>query len=224
MSENMEIVSLKEVWKVYPPNTQALRGVSISVKKGDYIAIIGRSGSGKSTLLHIMGLVDKPTKGKVYFLGKDISRLDEKEITDLRAKYTGFLFQAFNLLPELNAVENVALQGLIVGMDYDSAVEKAKKLLEALGMESKFYSDVTKLSGGEKQRVGLARALIIDPLLILADEPTGDLDTKTRDEVMNILDDINKKGHTLVIVTHDLEVAKHARKVIRLTDGKIAKQ
>jgi putative ABC transport system ATP-binding protein len=216
-----EIVSLHNVWKIYYPNVEALRGVSLTVREGDYVAIVGRSGSGKSTLLHIMGLVDKPTKGEVYFLGKDISKLSEEKLTDLRAKYTGFLFQSFNLLPELNAVENIALQGLIVGMNYDEAVERAKDLLRKMNMDGKFYVDITKLSGGEKQRVGLARALIINPLLILADEPTGDLDTKTRDEVMKLIDQTNKEGHTIVLVTHDLEVAKHAKRIIRLADGKI---
>jgi putative ABC transport system ATP-binding protein len=200
---------------------EALRGVSLTVKEGDYIAIVGRSGSGKSTLLHILGLVDKPTKGEVYFLGKDISKLSEEKLTDFRAKYTGFLFQSFNLLPELNAVENIALQGLIVGMDYSEAIKRAKDLLRKMSMEGKFYADITKLSGGEKQRVGLARALIISPLLILADEPTGDLDTKSRDEIMELIDQTNKEGHTVVLVTHDLEVARHAKRIIRLADGKI---
>ncbi len=218
-----EIVSINDVWKIYYPNVQALRGVTLTVREGDYIAIIGRSGSGKSTLLHILGLVDKPTKGEVYFLGKNINKLSEEKITELRAKYTGFLFQSFNLLPELNVIENIILQGLIVGMSYEESTERAKELLRKMNMEDKFYADVTKLSGGEKQRVGLARALVINPLLILADEPTGDLDTKTRDEVMKLIDQTNKEGHTIVLVTHDLEVARHAKKIIRLADGKIVK-
>lgn len=215
------IVSAKNVWKIYPSNVEALRSVSLDVKEGDFIAITGRSGSGKSTLLHILGLMDSPTKGKAVFLGRDVAKMSEDDKTHYRAYHVGFLFQEFNLLPELNAAENVALQAMICGASEGEARRKAEEVLASLGMQHRLYHDVTKLSGGEKQRVGLARALVIDPDLILADEPTGEVDTKTRDEIMKLLSEINERGKTLVIVTHDVKVAEYAKKRVRLEDGRI---
>jgi putative ABC transport system ATP-binding protein len=215
------IASVNNVWKIYPPNVEALRGVSMEIKEGDFVAIVGRSGSGKSTLLHLLGLMDSPTKGKALFLGRDVAKMSEEDKSHLRAFHIGFLFQAFNLLPELNAVENVALQAMICGFSEAEARKKAEGILASLGMQNRLYHNVTKLSGGEKQRVGLARALVIDTDLILADEPTGEVDTKTRDDILNLLTEINRRGKTLVLVTHDVKVAEYAKKRIRLEDGRI---
>ena len=218
------ILELKNVWKVYPEgNVKAVQGISLEIKKGDYIAIVGRSGSGKSTLLHMIGLMDKPTEGKIYLMGREVGSLDESEKVRIRGKTIGFIFQTFNLMSELNTIENVAIAGMINGMSYSEAIRKAKAVLERMGMGDRLYHDVRKLSGGERQRVAIARALINEPTMMLGDEPTGDLDTKTRDQILEYLDKLNKEGLTLIIVTHDLDVAKRAKNIVRLQDGKIIK-
>lgn len=219
-----EILKVENVWKIYKEgNVKAVQNVNFTIKKGDFVSIIGRSGSGKSTLLHIIGLMDTPTHGKVYLMGKEVGSLDEEEKVKIRGKSIGFIFQSFNLMNELNTVENVAVAGMLNGMPYFEAINKAKSLLEKIGLENRIKQDISKLSGGERQRVAIARALINEPLIILGDEPTGNLDTKTRDQIMDYLTKLNEEGMTIIIVTHDLEIAQRAKNIIRLQDGKIVK-
>jgi ABC-type lipoprotein export system ATPase subunit len=222
MKDSETIIKLVDICKDYPPNVRALCEVNLEIKKGDFISVIGRSGSGKSTMLHIIGLMDKPTRGKVLFEGVDATQLDEDGILDLRGKKIGFIFQAYNLFPELSALDNVAIAAAINGEKLSEGRKKAEKLLRLVELENRLYYDVTKLSGGEKQRVAVARALVNDPVLILGDEPTGNLDTKMRDEIMDLLVKLNEKAKkTVIVVTHDPEIAKRAKKIIRLSDGRI---
>ena len=219
-----DILKVQNVWKIYNEgNVKAVQDISFTISKGDFVSIIGRSGSGKSTLLHMIGLMDTPTQGKIYLLNKEVGALNEDEKVRIRGKSIGFIFQSFNLMNELNTVENVAIAGMLNGMTYFDAMNAAKKLLEKTGLENRMYHDITKLSGGERQRVAIARALINSPLIILGDEPTGNLDTKTRDQIMDYLTKLNQEGMTIVIVTHDLEIAQRAKNIIRLQDGKIVK-
>ncbi len=214
------VLEIKDVWRTFN-GIHALRGASLVVRRGDFMAVVGRSGSGKSTLLHIMGLMDSPTRGRVRLLGKDVSRLTEEEKTSRRAENLGFVFQTPNLLPELDSSENVAIAGQLVGMPRQKALEKADALLKKIGLGHRLRHDVTKLSAGEKQRVAVARAVFNDPVLLLADEPTGNLDTRTRDEIIGLFSELNKEGRTIVIVTHDPGVAGQAKKVVELRDGRI---
>jgi putative ABC transport system ATP-binding protein len=219
-----EVIKLENVKKIYYSEgvqTKALDGISFSIKEGEKVSIIGPSGSGKSTLMHILGLLDKPTSGKIYIEGKDPSILNDDELTYLRGKKIGFVFQNFNLTPSLTAIENVMLPLMFYNVDYKKRYEKAKSLLEKVGIGNRLDYYPSQLSGGEKQRVAIARALINDPSIILADEPTGDLDTKTGHEVLEIFDKLNHEGKTLVIVTHDPSIAKKSPRIIGILDGKI---
>lgn len=221
---NNEILKVDNIWKVYKEgDVKAIQSVTLAIHKGDFVAIIGRSGSGKSTLLHMIGLMDTPTKGKIYLMEKEVGDLEEEEKVKIRGKNIGFIFQTFNLMSELNTIENVAIAGMINGMSYFQALDKAKVLLENIGMGGRLNHEVQKLSGGERQRVAIARALINNPTIILGDEPTGNLDTKTRDQIMDYLEKLNEQGMTIIVVTHDLDIAKRAKSIIRLQDGKIIK-
>ncbi len=209
------------MWKVYKMGSvevEALRGVSLKIERGEFVAIMGPSGSGKSTLMNIMGLLDTPTRGKVYLMGRDVSRLGEDELAEIRGKTVGFVFQRFNLLPYLTALENVLLPTLFLG---EKREDRARELLEAVGLGHRIHHLPSQLSGGEQQRVAIARALINDPEIILADEPTGNLDSKTGKQIMEIFRDLHKKGKTLILVTHDEEVAGYAERVVRIRDGRI---
>ena len=217
----MEALRLEKVWKVYKMGSvevEALRGVSLKIERGEFVAIMGPSGSGKSTLMNIMGLLDTPTRGKVYLMGRDVSRLGEDELAEIRGKTVGFVFQRFNLLPYLTALENVLLPTLFLG---EKREDRARELLEAVGLGHRIHHLPSQLSGGEQQRVAIARALINDPEIILADEPTGNLDSKTGKQIMEIFRDLHKKGKTLILVTHDEEVAGYAERVVRIRDGRI---
>ena len=224
MKETM--FELKDVWKIYymkGVETHALRGINLVMKKGEYAAILGPSGSGKSTLMHIMGCLDTATKGKVLLEGKEVSRMGDDELARIRREKIGFVFQAYNLVPGLTAVENVALPMRFDGFGRGESQHKAKKLLEKVGLEKRTSHKPSELSGGEQQRVAVARSLVNDPDVILADEPTGNLDTKTGREIMQLLENLHKTTRkTIIIVTHDIKLAKYAHREIKMVDGRIA--
>lgn len=216
----LNAVNLK---KVYDDGTVALRDVSLSVKQGEFISILGPSGSGKSTLLHLIGLLDKPSEGKVYIDGHDTSNLSDEELSRFRGKKLGFVFQGYNLLNSFTAIENVMMPLLINDVKREEAEKRALYLLKRVGLEQKVYVNVNKLSGGQQQRVAIARALAMQPKIVLADEPTGNLDTKTGHEIIRIFDELNREGITFVIVTHDPEIAEEADRIIYIRDGMIEK-
>ncbi len=219
----MEVIRLEDVWKVYGTEVrvEALRGVDLSVEEGEFIAIMGPSGSGKSTLLHIMGLLDTPTRGRVFVLGREASRLSDDERALLRRESIGFVFQQYNLSPSLTALENVELPMLFAGVPPEKRRKRAVELLEAVGLGDRLHHYPNQLSGGQQQRVAIARALANNPHIILADEPTGNLDTKTGRRILEVFRELNERGKTVVIVTHDPEVAEAAEKIVKIRDGKI---
>ena len=221
------VISLKNVWKIYDmgeTKVNALQGVSLDIKEGEFVAVIGPSGSGKSTMMHIVGCLDVPSKGTVSLRGKNIATLAESSLAQTRGKSIGFIFQQFNLLPMLTAAENVALPMVFQGIDRQQQLAKAKQLLTRLGLGDRMHHRPTELSGGQRQRVAIARSLANDPKVILADEPTGNLDSKTGKEVMNILADLHEKeGKTIILVTHDIDLVKHAERTVHLKDGQIEK-
>ncbi|MBI2040394.1 ABC transporter ATP-binding protein [Candidatus Microgenomates bacterium] len=218
------MVKLSKVNKIYSTgeiSLQALKDINLEVKKGEFVAIIGASGSGKSTLMNIIGLLDHPTSG-IYFLeGQDTSNLSENDLAYLRNKKLGFVFQSFNLLPRTTSLDNVALPLIYAGLNRPQRLEKAQRALEAVGLADKLDSHPSQLSGGQQQKVAIARALVNNPDIILADEPTGNLDTKSSEEIMKIFDTLNKQGITILMITHEKDIAKHAKRIIRLKDGKI---
>jgi putative ABC transport system ATP-binding protein len=219
---------LKNVTKVYRTEeveVYALKDISLEIKEGEYTAIIGPSGSGKSTLLHIMGCLDKPTSGKVFLDGVDVSKLNDLELARFRGKKIGFVFQFFNLYPTLNVLENVELPMIIAETYKEERRKRALELLKAVGMEKRISHLPSQLSGGERQRVAIARALANNPTLILADEPTGNLDSKSGEEILQLLKKLQEKENkTVVIVTHNQRVVKYAERIIYLKDGKILKE
>lgn len=217
--QNNNVLEFKDVWKIYQMGDEkinALAGINLNIKNGSFTSIMGPSGSGKSTLLHVGGILDMPTKGTLLMNGKDTSTLSGKEQATFRRNKIGFVFQRFNLMPQLSALENVLLP--MIKPD----LEKAKELLDKMGLEGKHNKRPSQLSGGEQQRVSIARALINDPSLILADEPTGELDTKNAEVIMGILQDLNKnEGVTIIIVTHNPLAAEFTDEIIEMRDGNI---
>lgn len=204
--------------------TPALRGVDLKIKKGEFITIIGPSGSGKSTLLHMIGVLDRPTSGKIFLDGIDISKLNDSELARLRGKKIGFVFQFFNLYPTLTAQENIELPMLILECDKKKREEKALNLIEMVDLEKRAGHLPSQMSGGERQRVAIARAIVNDPEIVLADEPTGNLDTKTGSEIMKLFSRLQEEENmTIVMITHELEIAKYAERAIHLIDGKIVR-
>ena len=221
------MVILENVTKIYKMGSEeikALDDLSLEIRDGEILVVMGPSGSGKSTFLHLVGCLDRPTSGKILIDGKDISNLRERELARIRNRTIGFVFQQFNLLPRLTALENVELPMIYAGIPKRKRVERAKKLLEMVGLSDRMKHRPSQLSGGQQQRVAIARALANDPKIILADEPTGNLDTKSGEVVINILRDLNRKGLTIVIVTHDPDITIIAHRVIHLKDGKIIKE
>jgi putative ABC transport system ATP-binding protein len=220
------VISLKDVRKTYMMGNvkvNALQGVSLEIKENEFVAIVGPSGSGKSTLLNMVGCLDFPTSGTVELNGTNITRLSESDLAQVRGKSIGFVFQFFNLLPTQTALENVALPLIFQGVPKEDREERAEKLLKMLGLGNRTGHLPSELSGGEQQRVAIARALAPDPKVILADEPTGNLDLKTGEEIMRLINDLHTKdGKTLIIVTHDKLIADYAHRVVQLRDGRIA--
>ncbi len=221
------MIECKNLTKVYNSGdveTRALDDVSFRIKKGEFVSIIGPSGSGKSTLMHIIGALDIPTSGTYFLDGKEVSQLNDDELSDMRRKKIGFVFQSFNLLPRATVLRNVMLPLIYSGMNAEDKEKKARAVLKYAGMEEgKFLNLSNQLSGGQMQRVAIARALINDPAIILADEPTGNLDTKTSRLVMESFQELNKKGHTIILITHEMDVADYANRIIHIRDGKIEK-
>ncbi|MCS7202180.1 MAG: ABC transporter ATP-binding protein [Dictyoglomus sp.] len=220
-----DILILEDVVKIYKMDgveTVALRGVSLKVRKGDFIAIMGPSGSGKSTMMHIMGCLDRPTSGKIYFEGRDVSELSDNELAEIRNKKIGFVFQSFYLLPRYTAIQNVELPLIYQGVSPKERKEKARIILEKMGLSDRINHRPTQLSGGEQQRVAIARALIINPVILLADEPTGNLDSKSSHEIMNLISKLHKEEKiTIILVTHERDIAEYAEKIVRMHDGRI---
>lgn len=196
-----------------------LKGVNLSVNKGDFIAVLGPSGSGKSTLMNIIGCLDTPTSGKYVLSGSTISELDEVELSRIRSREIGFVFQSFQLLPRLNAIENVELPLIYAKMPHAQRKERAKEMLAKVGLDNKFYHYPNQLSGGQQQRVAIARALSAEPTILLADEPTGALDQKTGQQVLALFSELNKEGKTVIMITHDANIAKSANRIVKLLDG-----
>jgi len=216
-------IDVRDVWKVYGTKVQVevLRGVSLSICEGEFVAIIGPSGSGKSTLMHVMGCLQRPTKGQIVLEGTNVAEFSEDELADIRAKKIGFVFQQFNLLPLKSAQKNVELPLVFQGAGATERSKKAADLLKQVGLGHRMEHKPSQMSGGEQQRVAIARALVGNPTIIFADEPTGNLDTKSSKEIMSILKKLNSEGKTLIVVTHDPTIASWADRTIRLLDGRI---
>jgi len=221
MPKLIQIQDLKKQYENDEVVTKVLNGVSFDIEKGEFVAIMGPSGSGKSTLMHILGFLDKLTSGKYIFDGKDAGKFDEDKLAEMRGDAVGFIFQAFNLLPRTSVLENVMLPLSYTKLSEPERRKKAKDALESVGLGHRLDYYTNQLSGGEKQRVAIARALVNSPSVIFADEPTGNLDSKSGLQVMKILQELNEKGNTIILVTHERETANHAKRVIRVRDGVI---
>ena len=219
-----ELIRFENIYKIYQMGDNEVRavdGVSFSVEEGEFLAIIGQSGSGKSTCMNIIGCLDVPTSGSYFLNGRDVSNLDDDELAGIRNEMLGFIFQQYNLLPKLNVIENVKLPLMYSGMKESEQNKRAMEALERVGLADKYHHRPSQLSGGQQQRVSIARALAGHPSVILADEPTGALDSRTSAEVMEFLTELNESGNTIVLITHDNSIAAIAKRVIRLQDGKI---
>ncbi len=219
------LISLSKVTKTYRLDggveVQALRGIDLKIKEKEFVSIIGPSGSGKSTLMHIIGILDSPSTGLVELEGKNVGKLPEEKLAELRNKHIGFVFQAFNLLPRTSALDNVELPLIYSGVSATERIRRAEEALKIVGLAERMNHTPAQLSGGQQQRVAIARALITKPSLILADEPTGNLDSKAGDEIVSLLKELNAKGNTIVLVTHELEIAKKAKRIVQMKDGVI---
>src|SRR5271166_5035407 len=219
------IICTEDLWKTYDMGSEqqvhALRGISIRIQRGEYVAIMGPSGSGKSTLMNLIGCLDTPSKGNYWLNGQLVSELDDDELARIRNKEIGFVFQTFNLLPRATSLHNVELPLIYAGMPSEERIERAKKVLGSVGMESRMNHKPNELSGGQRQRVAIARALVNDPSIILADEPTGNLDSQTGVEIMALLDRLHEQGNTIVLVTHEHDIAEYAHRIIHIRDGQV---
>lgn len=218
------LIELRDIYKVYQMGSEEVRannGISLTIHRGEFVAVVGKSGSGKSTLMNIIGALDVPTSGSYLLGGEDVDQMSDDQLADIRNRMIGFIFQQYNLLPKSTLLENVELPLLYARMDKDERREKAMASLERVGLTDKWKNLPNQLSGGQQQRASIARALAGDPSLILADEPTGALDSKTSREVLDFLKELNGEGNTIVMITHDSSIALEARRVVRIHDGKI---
>jgi putative ABC transport system ATP-binding protein len=214
----------EDLWKTYEMGGEklhALRGVDLTIKRGEYVAIMGPSGSGKSTLMNLIGCLDTPTSGKYWLAGRLVSELDDDELAAIRNKEIGFVFQTFNLLPRASALHNVELPMIYNGTPSEERIVRAKRALEAVDLGERMYHKPNELSGGQRQRVAVARALVNSPSIVLADEPTGNLDTKTGDEIMALFARLHAEGNTIILVTHENDIARRANRIIHVRDGKV---
>lgn len=221
---NSSIISLENIVKNYYVGTitvRALRSVSLEIKKNEYVAIMGPSGSGKSTLMNLIGCLDTATDGRYVLNGKDVSKMEDNQLAEIRNSEIGFVFQTFNLLPRYTALENVMLPLVYAGVSKSTRVERAKGALADVGLEDRMHHKPNELSGGQRQRVAVARALVNKPSIILADEPTGNLDSKTSIDIMRLVREIHELGNTIILVTHEESIAKNAQKIVRLIDGEV---
>ncbi len=223
----MSLIKLSNIDKTFDLDGelkfQALKNINLTINEGEFVAIIGPSGSGKSTLMNILGLLDHPTSGSYHLEGSDVARLKDDRRAELRNKKIGFVFQNFNLLPRTPAVENVALPLIYSGVKHSERVKRAREALGEVGLSEKYSSKPSQLSGGQQQRVAIARALVTNPEIIFADEPTGNLDSKTGKEILELLKNLNKEGKTIILITHDDYIANTAKRIIRIKDGEISK-
>lgn len=218
------VIELKDIVKTYVmgmENLTVLKGVNVSIKRNEYVAIMGPSGSGKSTLMNIIGCLDTPTSGDYILSGQNVSEMDDQELAEVRNKEIGFVFQTFNLLARIDALRNVELPLVYSGMGKDERIEKAEQALINVGLEERMTHKPNELSGGQRQRVAIARALVNNPAIILADEPTGNLDTRTGEEIMALFETLHSKGNTIILVTHEEDIARHAYRIIKIRDGEI---
>ena len=219
------VIEIEDVSKLYKMGTEtihALRGVSLNIRRNEYLAIMGPSGSGKSTLMNMLGCLDTPTAGRYEFSGKNVATMVDDELADIRNREIGFVFQTFNLLPRSNALHNVELPLIYAGLPKFERIERARTALEDVGLGDRLHHRPNELSGGQRQRVAIARALVTRPSIILADEPTGNLDSKTGVEIMTLFEQLYELGNTIIVVTHEENVARHARRIIRIRDGLVA--
>jgi len=222
---NQDVIHLDSItryFKVGSETVRALRGITLTIKRNEFVALMGPSGSGKSTLMNLIGCLDTPTSGSYFLNGKDVSKLQDDELAEIRNKEIGFVFQTFNLLPRLNALDNVALPMIYAGYSKNDRTDRALQVLEQVNLSDRVKHKPNELSGGQRQRVAIARALINKPSIILADEPTGNLDSVTSIDIMGLIEEIHKAGNTIILVTHEEDIARHAHRIVRLYDGLIS--
>ncbi len=221
---NNSVIRLEDVWKIYAMGHQevhALAGVNMDFRKGDFWAIMGPSGSGKSTMLNILGCLDRVSKGKYFIEGKEISQFDDNDLSEIRLRHLGFIFQSFNLIPQLSVQRNIELPLYYLGWEPHQSAQRAVELAKKVGLGERLDHKPTELSGGQMQRVAIARALANDPAILLADEPTGNLDTHTGDQILDLLCELNQAGKTIIMVTHEADIAKRAKKRLHMRDGRV---
>ncbi|MBL7112502.1 MAG: ABC transporter ATP-binding protein [Bacteroidales bacterium] len=221
MENLIKLEGIVKNYKIGKIIVEALRKVSLDINRNEYVAIMGPSGSGKSTLMNLIGCLDTPTNGAYKLNNKDVSKMDDNQLADIRNNEIGFVFQTFNLLPRYNALENVMLPLIYAGVSKTARIKRAGEVLDSVGLSNRIAHKPNELSGGERQRVALARALVNHPSIILADEPTGNLDSKTSIDIMNVIDEIHSRGNTIILVTHEVDIARRAHRIVKLFDGEV---
>lgn len=223
MDSIIKVTNITKVYTTGSVETRALDGVSFEIKKGEFVAIMGPSGSGKSTLMHILGALDLPTSGKYILDGHDVGTLGDDELAEVRNKKIGFVFQAFNLLPRTSALKNVTLPMMYAGLPKRERFQKAQQFLKMVGLADRLHHTSSQLSGGQQQRVAIARSLVMSPAILLADEPTGNIASAQAEEIMSIFQKLNEDGHTILMITHEPDIAEHAKRILHIKDGKLSK-